>query len=109
MVSLHPCAWPQVILPTDGYAPEVTKARQQASERQKDAKNIRQAFLKRLNRILITSLKLYADNLLCMDLCGWSSAEANKLLGEQVRGVCVCGGEFSEVFNLLRDSSWFSL
>jgi hypothetical protein len=72
------------LLPTDGCAPEVTKARQVASERQKNAKNIKAAFLKKLNRAFISSLRLYADNLLCMDLCGWSSVEARNLLGEQV-------------------------
>ena len=75
----------QLSFPSDGYVPEVTKARQQASERQKEAQTIKVAFLKKLNKVLIGCLKLYADNLLCMDLCGWSSVEANKLLGEQVR------------------------
>lgn len=63
----------------------MTKARQQASDRQRDAKNIKAVFLKKLNKAFISSLKLYADNLLCMDLCGWSSVEASKLLGEPVR------------------------
>jgi len=33
---------------------------------------------------MVNSLKLYADNLLCMDLCWWSGREAMQLLGEQV-------------------------
>ena len=79
----------------DEYAPEVSKAREQASERQKSAKNIKIAFLKKLNKILIGCLRLYVDNLLCMDLCGWSSSEAVKLLGDQVCvhvGVAWCSG-----------------
>lgn len=71
-------------LTTDEYSPEVMKARNQALERQRNAKNIRGVFLRKLNRILIGSLKLYADNLICMDLCGWSSREAIQLLGDQV-------------------------
>ena len=66
----------------------MSKAREQASERQRSAKNIKVAFLKKLNKILIGWLRLYADNLLCMDLCGWSSSEAVQLLGDQVR-VCM--------------------
>ena len=34
---------------------------------------------------MLNALRLYADNLLCMDLCGWSGADAIKLLGEEVR------------------------
>ena len=68
----------------DEFSPEVSKARQQATERQRNARDIKAAFLKKLNKILIGCLKLYADNLLCMDLCGWSSNEAIKLLGDQV-------------------------
>ena len=75
------------LLSPDEFSPEVTKARQQASERLKGAKNIKVVFLKKLNKILLGCLKLYADNLVCMDLCGWSSAEAIKLLGDQV---CAC-------------------
>ena len=33
---------------------------------------------------MYNSLKLYADNLVCMDLCCWSNAEAAKLLGSEV-------------------------
>ena len=33
---------------------------------------------------MLNALKLYADNLLCMDLCGWSGVDAMKLLGEEV-------------------------
>ncbi len=75
---------------TDEYSPEVSKAREQASERQKNAKNIKTAFLKKLNKILIGCLRLYVDNLVCMDLCGWSSAEAVKLLGDQVTYLDLC-------------------
>ena len=64
----------------------MTKAREQASERQRNAKNIKAEFLKKLNKVMVRSLKLYADNILCMDLCGWGSADAIKLLGEQVSG-----------------------
>ena len=52
-------------------------------------------------QIMYNSLRLYADNLLCMDLCCWSSTEATQLLGTEVSGahtvytvsrvsVCVC-------------------
>ena len=34
---------------------------------------------------MLSALRLYADNLLCMDLCGWSGTDAIKLLGEEVR------------------------
>ena len=34
---------------------------------------------------MLGALRLYADNLLCMDLCGWSGADAIRLLGEEVR------------------------
>ncbi len=37
-----------------------------------------------LFQAFVNSLKLYADNLLCMDLCCWSGTEATKLLGDQV-------------------------
>ena len=33
---------------------------------------------------MVNSLKLYADNLLCMDLCCWPQGEAIDLLGEEV-------------------------
>lgn len=33
---------------------------------------------------MVNSLKLYADNLLCMDLCCWPQGEAIGLLGEEV-------------------------
>ena len=36
---------------------------------------------------MLNALRLYADNLLCMDLCGWSGADAIRLLGEEVRQV----------------------
>ena len=45
---------------------------------------------------MVNSLKLYADNLLCMDLCCWSGGEANKMLGEQVCGmkfICAASNE----------------
>lgn len=74
----------------DEYSPEVTKARQQASERQNSARNLKSAFLKKLNKILLCCLKLYADNLLCMDLCGWGTMEAIKLLGDEVSGGPPC-------------------
>lgn len=77
-------------MPTNEFSPEVSKARQQASDRQKSARNIKVAFLKKLNKILIGCLRLYADNLLCMDLCGWSMNEAVSLLGEQVRTESMC-------------------
>lgn len=34
---------------------------------------------------MLGALRLYADNLLCMDLCGWSGVDAIKLLGEEVK------------------------
>lgn len=46
---------------------------------------------------MLNALRLYADNLLCMDLCGWSGVDAIKLLGEEVThsvyssGACVSG------------------
>jgi len=69
-------------------APEVTKARKKASERQKSAKLLKMTFLKKLNHTMINSLKLYADNMLCMDLCCWSVPEAVLLIGQQVGVVC---------------------
>lgn len=60
---------------------------------------------------MYNSLKLYADNLLCMDLCCWSNAEAVDLLGSEVSSIrcvyslteemCVCvstadGAPFAE-------------
>ena len=36
---------------------------------------------------MMNSLKLYADNLLCMDLCCWPHGEARAILGDEV---CVC-------------------
>ena len=72
--------------PVTEYAPEVTKARNKASERQKSAKQLKSMFLKKLNRTMINSLMLYADNMLCMDLCCWSAQDAVKLIGRQVGG-----------------------
>ena len=45
---------------------------------------------------MVNSLKLYADNLLCMDLCCWSGGEAIKMLGEQVcdmKFICAASNE----------------
>ena len=47
---------------------------------------------------MLNALRLYADNLLCMDLCGWSGVDAIKLLGDEVTyfvcsssdGACHC-------------------
>ena len=33
---------------------------------------------------MLNALKLYADNLLCMDLCCFSGSEATALVGDQV-------------------------
>ena len=33
---------------------------------------------------MVNSIKLYADNLLCMDLCCWPQGDAAELLGEEV-------------------------
>lgn len=53
---------------------------------------------------MLNALRLYADNLLCMDLCGWSGVDAIKLLGEEVTySVTVVIHVFSIVkFNLSR-------
>ena len=46
---------------------------------------------------MLSALRLYADNLLCMDLCGWSGVDAIKLLGDEVThsvcssGACISG------------------
>ena len=56
----------------------MTKARQQATERQTSARNLKSAFLKKLNKILLCCL------MLCMDLCGWGTVDAIKLLGDEV-------------------------
>ena len=37
-----------------------------------------------VHQIVYNSLRLYADNLICMDLCCCSSSEALKLLGSEV-------------------------
>ena len=34
---------------------------------------------------MVGSIKMYADNLLCMDLCCWMQEDAINLLGEEVR------------------------
>ena len=44
-----------------------------------------------LVQMMVNVLKLYADNLLCMDLCCWPHGEARDILGEEVREpVSVC-------------------
>ena len=85
------------------YAPDVAAAREQANQQLRFAENTRKELLKKLHRVswafhsiispiictfmwqtMLSALRLYADNLLCMDLCGWSGVDAIKLLGEEV-------------------------
>lgn len=69
--------------PSHEYAPEVAQAREQANLLWTNAEQNRTEFLKKMHRIMLNALKLYADNLLCMDLCCFSGDEAVKLVGEQ--------------------------
>ena len=57
-----------------------------------------------LSQMMVNSLKLYADNLLCMDLCSWPHHEARDLLGDEVcLSICL-----SVCFILFISSSpWF--
>lgn len=52
---------------------------------------------------MLSAMRLYADNLLCMDLCGWSGTDAIKLLGEEVRD-----GRYQLLMYLLCHELFFS-
>jgi len=41
-------------------------------------------FQHKLHRVMIQSMRLYADNLISMDVCGWSVTGAKQILGETV-------------------------
>ena len=77
------------LVPVNECAPEVSKARRRAYERQRCAEQLKTTFLKKLNKTMINSLTLYADNLLCMDLCCWSVHDAIKLIGLEVCQLCI--------------------
>ncbi|CAI8016964.1 hypothetical protein GBAR_LOCUS10358, partial [Geodia barretti] len=66
------------------YAPDVANAKRQASQQLKHVENTHAEFLKKLHKIMNNSLRLYADNLMCMDLCCWSNSEATQLLVSEV-------------------------
>ena len=89
------------LTPATECAPEVIKARNKASERQKSAKQLKMVFLKKLNRTMINSLRLYADNMLCMDLCCWPVHDAARLIGQQVRGWAMLVGVVFVLFCFL--------
>ena len=41
-------------------------------------------FQHKLHRVMIQSIRLYADNLISMDVCGWSVTGAKQILGDTV-------------------------
>ena len=41
-------------------------------------------FQHKLHRAMMQSLRLYADNLISMDVCGWSVIGAKEILGDTV-------------------------
>ena len=41
-------------------------------------------FQHKLHRVMIQSVRLYADNLIAMDVCGWSVTGAKQILGDAV-------------------------
>ena len=46
-------------------------------------------FQLKLHRFMMQSIRLYADNLISMDVCGWSIAGAKQILGDTV-SLSVC-------------------
>ena len=46
-------------------------------------------FQHKLHRVMMQAIRLYADNLVSMDVCGWSITGAKQILGDTV-SLCVC-------------------
>ena len=46
-------------------------------------------FQHKLHRVMMQSIRLYADNLISMDVCGWSVTGAKQILGDTV-SLSVC-------------------
>lgn len=78
---------------------EVNQIRRFLTDIRQQSENMRVEFLKKIHKvcfpqyisvyscilqIMVSNLKLYADNLLCMDLCYLPQGEAKNLLGEEV-------------------------
>ena len=47
-------------------------------------------FQLKLHRVMIQSIQLYADNIVSMDICGWSVIGAKQILGDTVSSVFYC-------------------
>ena len=67
---------------------EVTSSRQLSSQLRKRTLTIMKMFQHKLHRVMMQSIRLYADNLISMDVCGWSVTGAKKILGDTV-SLCV--------------------
>ncbi|XP_019857507.1 PREDICTED: uncharacterized protein LOC109585810 isoform X2 [Amphimedon queenslandica] len=63
---------------------EVNQIRRFLTDIRQQSENMRVEFLKKIHKIMVSNLKLYADNLLCMDLCYLPQGEAKNLFGEEM-------------------------
>ena len=63
---------------------EVTSSRQLSSQLRKRTLTIMKMFQHKLHRVMMQSVRLYADNLVSMDVCGWSITGAKQILGDTV-------------------------
>jgi hypothetical protein len=63
---------------------EVLQARRFMNNVQQLTEDMRIEFLKKIHKIMVNSLKLYADNLLCMDLCCLPQGDARDIVGDEM-------------------------